>query len=82
MINGQSILILDEPTYGQDRDNLKKLIDLLYQINSEGTSILMITHDMDMVVSCCDRVIYLDEGRVKYEGSIEGFKGSWVAEHE
>lgn len=82
MINGQSILILDEPTYGQDRDNLKKLIELLYQINSEGTSILMITHDMDMVMSCCDRVIYLDEGRVKYEGSVEGFKGSWVAEHE
>ncbi|MCS4471659.1 hypothetical protein JQ038_11570 [Clostridium botulinum] len=74
MINGQSILILDEPTYGQDRSNLKELINLLYKINSEGTSILMITHDMDMVLNCCDRVIYLENGEVKYEGSPKNMK--------
>ncbi|GAA0079887.1 MULTISPECIES: ABC transporter ATP-binding protein [Clostridium] len=74
MINGQSILILDEPTYGQDRTNLKELINLLYKINSEGTSILMITHDMDMVLNCCDRVIYLENGEVKYEGSPKNMK--------
>ncbi|MBD5639912.1 ABC transporter ATP-binding protein [Clostridium botulinum] len=74
MINGQSILILDEPTYGQDRSNLKELINLLYKINSEGTSILMITHDMDMVLNCCDRVIYLENGEVKHEGSPKNMK--------
>ncbi|KEI76099.1 cobalt ABC transporter ATP-binding protein [Clostridium botulinum B2 128] len=74
MINGQSILILDEPTYGQDRTNLKELINLLYKINSEGTSILMITHDMHMVLNCCDRVIYLENGEVKYEGSPKNMK--------
>ncbi|HDK7167730.1 TPA: ABC transporter ATP-binding protein [Clostridium botulinum] len=74
MINGQSILILDEPTYGQDRSNLKELINLLYKINREGTSILMITHDMDMVLNCCDRVIYLENGEVKYEGSPKNMK--------
>ncbi len=71
MINGQSILILDEPTYGQDRTNLEKLINLLYKINSQGTSILMITHDMDMVLNCCDRVIQLENGEIKYEGSLK-----------
>lgn len=74
MINGQSILILDEPTYGQDRTNLNELINLLYKINSEGTSILMITHDMDMVLNCCDRVIQLENGEVKYEGSPKNMK--------
>ncbi|EJO5346642.1 ABC transporter ATP-binding protein [Clostridium botulinum] len=74
MVNGQSILILDEPTYGQDRTNLKELINLLYKINSEGTSILMITHDMDMVLNCCDRVIQLENGEVKYEGSPQNMK--------
>ncbi|MDS1002594.1 energy-coupling factor transporter ATPase [Clostridium sporogenes] len=74
MINGQSILILDEPTYGQDRVNLKELINLLYKINSQGTSILMITHDMDMVLNCCDRVIQLENGEVKYEGSPKNMK--------
>lgn len=74
MINGQSILILDEPTYGQDRTNLEKLINLLYKINSQGTSILMITHDMDMVLNCCDRVIQLENGEIKYEGSPKNIK--------
>ncbi|EJP6471957.1 ABC transporter ATP-binding protein [Clostridium botulinum] len=74
MINGQSILILDEPTYGQDRVNLKELINLLYKINSQGASIFMITHDMDMVLNCCDRVIQLENGEVKYEGSPKNMK--------
>ncbi|ACA55154.1 ABC transporter ATP-binding protein [Clostridium botulinum] len=74
MINGQSILILDEPTYGQDRTNLNELINLLYKINSEGTSILMITHDMDMVLNCCDRVIQLENGKVKYDGLPKNMK--------
>ncbi|NFD77158.1 ABC transporter ATP-binding protein [Clostridium botulinum] len=74
MINGQSILILDEPTYGQDRTNLNELINLLYKINSEGTSILMITHDMDMVLNCCDRVIQLENGEAKYDGSPKNMK--------
>lgn len=68
MINGQPILILDEPTYGQDRENLIKLIDLLYQINKSGTSILIITHNMDMVERCCDKLIYLNKGQVEYCG--------------
>lgn len=68
MINGQSVLILDEPTYGQDKDNMKELVDLLYKVNEEGTSILIISHDMDLVSSCCDNVIYLDQGEVVYEG--------------
>lgn len=73
MIGGQQILILDEPTYGQDRENLKSLINLLYKINDEGTSILIITHDMELVSSCCDRVIYLDEGKIKYEDKVDDY---------
>jgi len=68
MINGQPILILDEPTYGQDRENLIKLIELLYQINSYGTSILIITHDIEMVERCCDKIIYLNNGEIGYCG--------------
>ncbi len=68
MINGQSVLILDEPTYGQDKNNMKELVELLYKVNKEGTSILIISHDMELVSSCCDNIIYLDQGKVVYEG--------------
>ncbi|MEG2017455.1 MAG: energy-coupling factor transporter ATPase [Clostridium sp.] len=64
MINGQKILILDEPTYGQDRENLIELLKLLYEINEEGTSILIITHDLELVYNCCHRIICLEKGRI------------------
>lgn len=71
MINGQPILILDEPTYGQDADNLNELVKLLYRINDDGVSILIITHDMRLVLSSCSRAIYLENGEIKYAGEAE-----------
>lgn len=69
MINGQKILILDEPTYGQDLENLQRLTELLLEINEQGTSILIITHDMNLVKTCCDRVIRLSAGNIDYDGN-------------
>ncbi|WMM25163.1 energy-coupling factor transporter ATPase [Tissierella sp. MB52-C2] len=72
LINGQPILILDEPTYGQDRENLQKLLKLLYEINNKGISILMITHDMELVESSCDRYIFLSRGKIRDSGRVLG----------
>lgn len=71
MINGQPVLILDEPTYGQDIENLQELLNLLYNINNTGISILMITHDMDLVLSSCDRYIYIEDGEIKHGGKVD-----------
>lgn len=68
MINGQRILILDEPTYGQDPENLRELIDLLYEINESGVTLLMITHDSRIIDHCCDRVILLEKGQITFDG--------------
>lgn len=65
MMNGQKILILDEPTYGQDPENLINLIQLLYRINQEGVSVLMITHDPELVRRCCDRNLVLIDGSME-----------------
>ena len=67
MINGQKVLILDEPTYGQDYENLYQLMVLLTEINRTGVSILMITHDMDLVQACCHRAIEMEAGKIKRE---------------
>lgn len=64
MINGQEVLILDEPTYGQDRENLIELVNLLYEVNKRGMSILIITHDLDLVYNCCHRVVALEKGKI------------------
>lgn len=68
MITGQMMIILDEPTYGQDRENLIELVDLLYKVNSEGVTVLMITHDLELVRLCCNKIIVLENGEILYEG--------------
>ena len=59
------IIILDEPTAGLDSQGKENLISLLKDLYNEGISIILITHDMDVVYSCCDSVIEMEEGRVK-----------------
>lgn len=59
------IIILDEPTAGLDAEGRNNLMSLLKEIYESGISILLITHDMDVVYSLCETVIELDEGNVK-----------------
>lgn len=58
------LLILDEPTAGLDSVGKTNLLKLLKDIYNEGISILLITHDMDVVLESCDRVIELEDGKI------------------
>ena len=49
LITGQKILILDEPTYGQDRENLANLMNLLFDISKTGVGMIMVSHDMEVI---------------------------------
>ena len=60
------ILILDEPTVGLDREGEDNLLDLLSEIYKSGTSIILATHNMDIVLKCADRAIVLDKGKIVY----------------
>lgn len=62
-------VVLDEPTTGQDGRRLENLLALMNMLNEGGaTTILMITHDMEVVARHATRVIGLDEGEVLYDG--------------
>lgn len=65
----QRLLILDEPTFGQDRRTAKALMDLLTELNRKGVAVLIITHDMRLVRRYARRTVVLIEGRVAYNGS-------------
>lgn len=65
------ILILDEPTVGQDallQTNLKRLIQSLHE---EGKTVIMITHDIEFVAELKPRVIMMHEGRMIADGPAE-----------
>jgi energy-coupling factor transport system ATP-binding protein len=55
------ILILDEPTSGLDGKNLNRLVDILKKLAKKGVTILLITHDAELISNCCTGNINLDD---------------------
>ena len=67
------IMIVDEPTTGQDFRMSEDIMNLLGELNKSGTTILAITHDMTLVAEHTKRVIVMHAGSVLYDGSTRGF---------
>ena len=62
------ILVLDEPTRGLDMRQKQELVGLLQEWRAEGATVLLITHDVELVAQAADRVVILDAGRVVADG--------------
>lgn len=58
------VLILDEPTAGQDFAHYTEFMDFLHRINARGTTVLLITHDMHLALEYTDRVLVMSDGRL------------------
>lgn len=63
------IIVLDEPTRGMDYVLKKKLIDYLDDYRRRGNTVIMVSHDVETIAECAQRVVLLSEGRVVVEGS-------------
>jgi energy-coupling factor transporter ATP-binding protein EcfA2 len=59
------LLILDEPTMGQDWLHLQQVMDFAAALQEEGTAILLISHDYDLVNRYAKRVLLMDAGEIK-----------------
>lgn len=64
LVLSPKIIILDEPTAGQDFYHYTEMMEFLYQLNQQGMTIIMITHDMHLLTEYTDRTIVLSDGRV------------------
>lgn len=64
IVNKPLVLIADEPTGNLDPNTSKGIVELFKTINNSGTTIVMVTHDMEMVKYLNKRVIALEDGRV------------------
>jgi energy-coupling factor transport system ATP-binding protein len=69
LIEDQPILILDEPTFGQDALASRWLMELLNKRADEGKTIVMVTHEMELVQQYADRVLVLIDGGIRYLGA-------------
>ena len=73
LVMDPKIMIVDEPTTGQDFRMSEDIMDLLGELNRAGTTILAITHDMTLISEHTKRVIVMHNGAVLYDGSTRGF---------
>ncbi|MDO8581369.1 MAG: cell division ATP-binding protein FtsE [bacterium] len=64
LVHGPKILIADEPTGNLDALNARDIIDILIRINEFGTTVLLVTHNRDIVNTLKKRVVTLDQGVV------------------
>jgi energy-coupling factor transport system ATP-binding protein len=62
------ILILDEPTIGQDHNQKEKLRQFIMQLQAQGKTIVIVTHDVEFVAECNPRVVLMKEGRIVADG--------------
>lgn len=68
LIAGAPIIALDEPTFGQDRARAEELLGLLDALHRDGTTVLVVTHDMQLVAEHATHMAVLREGRLVRHG--------------
>nr|WP_276318873.1 ATP-binding cassette domain-containing protein [Longirhabdus pacifica] len=72
----KQFIVYDEPTSGLDYENMIKMSKLIAKMKDNTYATIVITHDLELILSSCDRVIHLEDGTVKedYELNAEGIE--------
>jgi ABC-type branched-subunit amino acid transport system ATPase component len=65
------LLLLDEPASGMNTEEKKKISEIIRRIHAGGITVLLVEHDMNVVMSLCERIVVLDAGSVLMEGAPE-----------
>jgi len=68
LVSRPQVLVIDEPTTGQDWNGVQSLMSLVERLNAEGATIVMISHDQELVAQYAHRAITLSAGRVIADG--------------
>ncbi|MBQ7406765.1 MAG: amino acid ABC transporter ATP-binding protein [Clostridia bacterium] len=63
------VILFDEPTSALDPEMVGEVLDLMKQLAKEGMTMVIVTHEMGFAREVADRVLFMDEGKIKEEGS-------------
>ena len=64
LVLGAEIILLDEPTAGQDQKNYTEIMEFLEELHQKGHTIVMITHDMQLMLDYSDRALVMVDGKL------------------
>ena len=63
------VLVLDEPTAGLDGRTIRKMCEVFLQLRQQGKTLVLITHNIDLVAELCTHIIVLEKGEVQHQGT-------------
>ena len=75
--HGAELLILDEPTSGLDPVSREELVEVFLKLKDEGKTVFFSTHITSDLEKCADRILFLQEGKLKADDTIENFRDAW-----
>ncbi|MEM4734882.1 MAG: ABC transporter ATP-binding protein, partial [Candidatus Thorarchaeota archaeon] len=65
------VLVLDEPTAGQDAGQKERLASMIHELHSNGSTVVVVTHDLEFVAEHLERTVAMSEGRIIADGRTE-----------
>lgn len=68
LVMNPKVIVVDEPTTGQDLRMRLEIMDLLKEINNKGRTVIIVTHDMDLVAKYAERCVVMHAGRIIADG--------------
>ena len=75
--HGADLLILDEPTSGLDPVSREELVEVFLKLKDEGKTVFFSTHITSDLEKCADRILFLQQGELKADDTLEGFRDAW-----
>jgi ABC-2 type transport system ATP-binding protein len=76
LLSNPELLILDEPTNGLDPQEMRAVRELLRQVASEGTTVLLSSHILSEIEQVCSEVVVMDKGRIVTTGTVASLTAS------
>lgn len=80
IIMNPEVVLYDEPTTGLDPFNTAQILKIILKLKQQGTTSVLVTHDMHAIFSVTDRVAFLKDGQILALGTAEEIKNSKVKE--
>jgi ABC-2 type transport system ATP-binding protein len=80
LLHNPKIVYLDEPTIGLDIAVKMRIREFIKEINEQGTTILLTTHDLEDIEDICRRLVIIDQGRIIFDGALQSVKDAFAKE--